>query len=230
VTSRSVDGSTNDANNVSTSFDALGRVTGVTNALGAFAYAYVDQTSRLSSVTYPSGTGLSTSYAYYGNTGDQRLEDITNARSGTIMSKFDYTYNPVGTIATWQQQADSDTPTQDALSYDAGDQLTSAVQTNTGTSATVSSNQYNYDPAGNRLAEATLTGTTAGQFNNVNQLTGLGSTTNQTVTGNTSSPVNRVTVNAVPASLSNPTNFTANVPLPEKGDRHGDGREGRIPA
>jgi RHS repeat-associated protein len=52
-------------------------------------------------MTYPSGIGLSTSYSYFGNTGDQRLEDITNAKSGTTMSKFDYTYNPAGTIATW---------------------------------------------------------------------------------------------------------------------------------
>ncbi len=31
---------------------------------------------RLASVTYPSATGLSTSYSFYDNTGDQRLETI----------------------------------------------------------------------------------------------------------------------------------------------------------
>jgi len=58
-------------------------------------------------VTYPSGTGLSTSYSYYGNdsssgtgNGDQRLETISNSISGTNVSTFGYTYNPVGTIAT----------------------------------------------------------------------------------------------------------------------------------
>jgi YD repeat-containing protein len=177
VTSRTVDG----ANPVGTTFDALGRVTKVTNALtlsstSGFVYAYVDTTSRLSSVTYPTGTGLSTTYSYFGNTGDQRLQDITNLKGSTTLSKFDYTYNPVGTIATWQQQADSSTAVVNTLSYDGADQLTSAVQSG-GASA---SNAYRYDPAGNRLAETTGSGTTAGQFNNLNQLTGLsGSTTNK---------------------------------------------------
>ncbi|MEI9999729.1 MAG: hypothetical protein WDO13_11510 [Verrucomicrobiota bacterium] len=214
VVGRGVDATTTNANNVSTTFDALSRVTNVTNALGAFTYVYVDTTSRLSSATYPSGTGLTTSYSYFGNVGDQRLQDITNSKSGTTLSKFDYTYNPVGTIATWQQQADSNTQTQYALTYDNADQLVSAVQTNTSTEATVSSNAYNYDPVGNRLAETTLSGTTGGQFNKLNQLTALGTTTGQTVAGNTSAAVTNVTVNALPATISNETNFTANVPLP----------------
>ena len=216
VTGRGVDAATTNANNVSTTFDDLGRVTSVSNALGAFTYAYVDATSRLSEVTYPNGQ--KTDYSYFGNTGDQRLQEIKNYISGMIsntpLSKFDYTYNPVGTIATWQQQADSDTPTSYALSYDAADQLINAVQTNTSTSATVSSNAYNYDPSGNRLAETTQSATTAGEFNTLNQLTRYTSVSGtQTVAGNTSAAVSSVTVNAVPATVTESTNFTANVPL-----------------
>jgi YD repeat-containing protein len=117
VVSRTIDG----ANPVGTTFDALGRVTGVSNALGAFSYGYVDETSRLKTVTYPVGTGgtgqsLNTIYNYYSNTaasgtgnGDQRLQEIKNLKGSTQLSKFDYTYNLVGTIATWTQQADSST-------------------------------------------------------------------------------------------------------------------------
>ena len=113
------------------------------------------------------------------------------------------------------QQQDGSTPTSYALTYDAADQIIGAVQTSTATSATFSSNLYSYDPAGNRLAEKTLTGTTAGQFNNLNQLIGLtGNATLQTVTGKTSLPVAQVSVNSAPAALANGTNFTANVPLP----------------
>jgi RHS repeat-associated protein len=210
VTSRSVDGSTTNQNNVSTSFDTLGRVTGVTNALGAFTYWYVDQTSRLSSVIYPTGTSLSTSYAYYNNVGDQRLQTIQNLQGTTQLSRFDYTYNPVGTIATWTQQADSSTAIVNTLSYDDADQLTSAAQSGGGSA----SNGYNYDPAGNRLAETTGSGTTAGQFNNLNQLTSLStSTTSQTVAGTTSANAT-VNINAVAASITNGTNFVANVALP----------------
>ncbi len=57
------------------------RVTGVTNPFGAFTYAYVNTTSRLSSVTYPSGTGLSISYSYFNNAGDQRLQTIQNSKT-----------------------------------------------------------------------------------------------------------------------------------------------------
>ncbi len=157
-----------------------------------------------------SGTGLSANYSYFGNTGNQRLETIQNMQGSTPLSKFDYTYNHVGTIATWTQQADSGTAIVNTLSYDAADQLTRAAQSGGG-SAT---NAYGYDPAGNRLTETTATGTTTGNFNNVNQLTSLtGTATNQTVSGYTSGAVTSVTVNAVPATISNGTNFTASVPL-----------------
>ncbi len=46
--------------------------------MGAFAYAYVDQSSRLAGVTYPMGTGLNSSYGYFDNVGDQRLQEILN--------------------------------------------------------------------------------------------------------------------------------------------------------
>ena len=189
-------------------------VTNVSNALGAFTYAYVDTTSRLSEVTYPSGTGLSTSYGYFPSTDPQdfeRLETIQNMNGSTQLSKFSYTYNPVGTIATWTQQADSSTAVVNTLSYDGADQLINAVQSGGGSAG----NAYHYDPAGNRLAEVTASSTTAGQFNNLNQLTGLSSsTTSTTVAGNTSAAVSSVTVNAVPATITSSTNFTANVPLP----------------
>lgn len=216
VTGRSIDGATTNANNVSTTFDALGRVTGVTNATGSFTYSYVDTTGRLAEVIYPNGQ--KTDYTYFDNTGDQRLKEINNyvygLLSNTPLSDFQYTYNAVGTIASWQQQTDANTPTQYALGYDAADQLTSAVQSVTGTSTVVSSNGYNYDPAGNRLAETTLTGTMGGQFNHLNQLTAYSSSlTSQTVTG-TLAVAASVTVNAVPATMTTSTNFTATVPLP----------------
>jgi len=216
VVERDVDHATTNANNVSTTYDALGRVTGVTNTLGAFTYGYVNTTSRLQTVTYPSSTGLSTSFTYFPNTDNQdfeRLQTIQNFKGGTTnISKFDYTYNPVGTIATWRQQADTSGAVTNTLSYDHADQLTNAVQSGGGSA----SNGYVYDSAGNRLAEKTASGTTVGQFNILNQLTGISSnTTSQTtVAGYTSAAVTNVTVNAVPATISNSTNFSAYVPLP----------------
>jgi YD repeat-containing protein len=156
VVGRTLDG----GSTVGTTFDALGRVTNVTNPLAAsmpgFQYSYVDETSRLHSVTYPAGTHLSTVYNYYGNVaatgtgnGDQRLQEIQNLQGTTPISDFQYTYNPVGTIATWTQQADSATPVVDTLAYDNADQLTKSDLSG----GTTGHNYYNYDPAGNRLLE-----------------------------------------------------------------------------
>jgi RHS repeat-associated protein len=210
VVSRTVDS----GDEVDTTFDSLGRITGISNPLGSFSYAYIDETTRLSTVSFPSGTGLSTTYSYFDNTGDQRLEDITNFKSGSVLSKFDYTYNPVGTISTWEQQADSGTPSKYALTYDNADQLTDAEQTNSSTDATLTSNKYGYDPTGNRLSETTLNSTNVGQFNSLNQLTNYGTVSGtQTVAGTTSASA-AVTVNGQGASVTSGTNFTANVPLP----------------
>jgi RHS repeat-associated protein len=129
----------------------------------------------------------------------------------TKLSKFDYTYNPVGTIATWTQQADSGTAVVNTLAYDNADQLTKDDLTG----GTTAHNYYNYDPAGNRLLETTASTSTAGQFNNLNQLKGLtGSPTSQTVTGHTSAAVSSVSIDAVTVTPTNGTNFTANVSMP----------------
>lgn len=138
------------------------------------------------------------------------MQTIQNLQGSTQLSNFDYTYNPVGTIATWTQQADSSTAVVNTLGYDAADQLTSAVQSGGGSA----SNVYGYDPMGNRLSETTASGTTAGQFNNLNQLTAIGGTSSQTVAGHTSAAVTSVNVNAVPATITSGTNFSATVPLP----------------
>jgi hypothetical protein len=72
------------------------------------------------------------------------------------------------------------------------DQLTGDAQSG-GASST---RGYGYDPAGNRLSGSVSS-----------------SATGQTVAGHTTAAVTNVMVNAVPATLSNGTNFTVNVPL-----------------
>ena len=217
-----IDQTTTNANNVSTTFDALGRVTNVTNALGSFTYAYVNQTSRLQTVTDPVGTGgtgqsLTTTYIYYpvtntaGAQDGERLQEIKNLQGTTPLSDFLYSYNPVGTIATWQTQVASNTAVVNTMTYDNADQLTKALQSGGGSA----SNTYGYDPAGNRLTEKTASTTKAGQFNNLNQLTGFtSSSTSLTVAGHTSGAVSSLTIDAVPTTITNNTNFTANVSMP----------------
>jgi hypothetical protein len=124
------------------------------NPLGNFIYGYYGITPRLHTVSNDQN-GLNSSYSYQTGTGqDYRLTDLTNYATGTtVLSKFDYSYNPDGAIAMKQEQTDSSTPTLWSYGYDQADQLKSAVRTNTSTNAVLSQYVYGYDPAGNRTSE-----------------------------------------------------------------------------
>jgi len=74
-----------------TSYDALGRTTGVSNALDNFTYAYGDATARVSSVTSTHGPRLDLSY-YTGN-GDELLKQMKYTANGHTLSQFDYEFN-----------------------------------------------------------------------------------------------------------------------------------------
>ena len=168
VVDRSINGSNNDSQ---TRFDALGRLSGVTNPLGVFAYNYVAQSGRLNSVNYPNGQSIQ--YGYYGAVGDNRLQEVKNldANSNNI-SQFDYAYNAVGQITAWQQNNSAlSAPQTYGLNYDNADQLTDAALSN-GTSGVTKSYSYGYDRVGNRIQEQKGSSTTTSTYNILNQLTG----------------------------------------------------------
>jgi hypothetical protein len=82
---------------VNLTYDALGRVTLITNALGAFTNSYVTNTMRLSAVAYPNGQ--TTAFSYYGTNQDSRLQTIWHQTgAGATLSKFDYAYDADGQI------------------------------------------------------------------------------------------------------------------------------------
>jgi YD repeat-containing protein len=130
VTSKTYPNGTSDI-----SYDALGRVTGTTNALGSFTNNYVGVTPLLASVVYPNGQ--SNSFSYLAVTNDERLAEIYNQHAGTNISKFDYSYDADGQIQTWTQQADAATPNVYQYQYDRAGQLISSVLKTTGASPTV---------------------------------------------------------------------------------------------
>jgi hypothetical protein len=144
---RAINGATN-----SVTYDVLGRVAVVTNVLGVFANSYVDVTARLSTMTYPNGQLMTNTY--FGNLGDQRLQEIWNQNSSSAtISKFDYAYDVLGDITTWTQQVDNTTTNIYNLTYDRGDQLLGATLQNAVTLAEVTNYYYAYDAAGNRTSE-----------------------------------------------------------------------------
>jgi RHS repeat-associated protein len=193
-------------------YDELGRVTSVTNALGSFTYGYVNQTSRLQSVTYPNGqTG---GYSYFPNSGDHRLQEILNQKTGSVtISKFDYTYDPVGNIQTWTQQTDSNQPNAYDLLYDATDQLTNATWRTTDTvPAILKRYGYSYDPTGNRTTEQLDDVPLKTSYNTMNRMLSQDPGGITRFAG-TLSEAAKVTVQGKPATVSADNKFAGTVVL-----------------
>jgi len=94
VQNRTVNGATQSLN-----FDALGRVTGETNALDSFLFSYLGPTGQLTGVT--SSVGPKLQYQYAPNAQMRRLARITNMTGGSrpdLLSAFEYSYDKNGRI------------------------------------------------------------------------------------------------------------------------------------
>ena len=136
----------------------MSRITSEANALGTFGYNYVDDvsgsskgTTRLASVSYPNSQV--TNFAWYGNTGDQRLQQIQNLNpSGATLSQFNYQYDSAGQITQWQQQQNANNLFYN-LGYDQAGQLISASAGSGGpVSPPADEFHYAYDSAANRTS------------------------------------------------------------------------------
>ena len=209
VTTRAINGS---ANPVTWAFDALGRVTTETNLLGTFAYTYDGATARLATVTYPNGQ--TSTYSYLAATQERRLQTIHHLYPSTAtLSKFDYAYDAVGNILTWQQQADSAAPILWRYGYDRADQLVRAVQETTGGTPTIlHAYAYGYDPAGNRLYEQIDTDVTAWTYTNLNRLQAQAGGGVLQLRGSVNEPAT-VTIQGVPAAVSSANQFEGGLPV-----------------
>ena len=208
-------------------YDPLGRLTSEASVLGTFAYGYVGVTGRLATVTDPNGQ--TSSYSYLPLAQDLRLQTIHHQRPGgptllkfdpstrlrvaLSLSNGDYTYDAVGNILTWQQQADSDAPTVWRFGYDAADQLTAAVrQTTDPTPVVLARYGYGYDPAGNRTFEQVNDAVTAASHDVLNRLTAHQPGGALQFEGAVSEPAT-VTVAGKPAAVDAANRFRAGVPV-----------------
>ena len=122
-------------------YDAIGRMTGHVDGLGTYTYAYLGQTSQVTSRTL-AGSALATSWSYGTNLQDRRLTGITNngAFSGQ-QTAFTYQTDVLGRITDQTQTSDA-TAAMPA-------QLTQAAQYNNLNQQTVVGSQtQTYDAVG----------------------------------------------------------------------------------
>jgi RHS repeat-associated protein len=155
--------------NETRTFDVLGRLTNVNNALGSITYYYDGASTRLSSI-YKGGDATINSFGYYDKFGDFRLKGITNAVGGdSSATQFSYIYNKAGQITNWVQIQNGTTKTY-RLAYDALGELTNSVLLVNGTLS--DTNSFTYDPAGNRLTEKNGGSAWNAYYNAANELVG----------------------------------------------------------
>lgn len=149
-------------------YDAAGRITTTSNALGVFNNSYEGNSFRKILQSYPNGQLAE--FGYAGNLKDQLLQRITNKLGDTPISEFIYDHDvPTGQITSWSQQVGLQTRSVLSLTYDFVDQLTAASVSEGGN--VVKTFGYSYDPADNRLTEQIGATTRQFAYNALNQLT-----------------------------------------------------------
>ena len=139
-----------------------------------FVWSYLPNTDLKASLQYPNG--LTASWAYDAN---NQLLQVCNATPTNVISQFDYTYDAAGrrTAITKTGSAFGDlSGSIDAYTYNARSELTSARRTKNGQPVPGFSEDFDYDPIGNRRSSATYnekgeTQTSTYQANNLNQYT-----------------------------------------------------------
>ncbi len=193
-------------------YDALGRVTQEANALGPFTYGYDGMSGRLASVSYPNGQ--TSAYSYFPTAQDHRLQTIHHRLADqTTLSRFDYAYDVVGNILTWQQQAGTAAPEVWRYGYDAADQLTGAISETTDPTPTILKRfGYGYDPAGNRQFEQIDDAVTSWTYSTLNRLVSQAGGGVLQFAGTISEPAT-VTIGGQPAAVLGANAFARGVPV-----------------
>jgi len=139
--------------------------------MSRFALPYSDLKQSL---TYPNG--ISASWTYDAN---NQLLQVRNATPTNVISQFDYTYDAAGrrTAIAKSGSAFGDlSGSVDAYTYNVRSELTSARRTKNGQPIPGFSEDFDYDPIGNRRSSATYNEkgeaqTSTYQANNLNQYT-----------------------------------------------------------
>jgi YD repeat-containing protein len=147
------------------------------------------------------------------DTDNHRLETIYHETSSSAtISKFDYTYDAVGNILSWRQQAET-TAVMWRYGYDAADQLTLAVKESTAQPPEILERfAYAYDPAGNRTVEQIDDAVMGASYDELNRLVSRQPSGALRVAGTLSEPAT-VTIDGQPATVTAADEFAGTVPV-----------------
>ena len=166
-------------------YDSFGRIatmsvpTGQSNnpnnrTIEQFSWAYLPGSDLKASLQYPNG--LTASWTYDAN---NQLLQVRNATPTNVISQFDYTYDAAGrrvSIAKSGTAFGDLSGSIDSYTYNARSELTSARRTKNGQPIPGFSEDFDYDPIGNRRSSSTYNEkgeaqTSTYAANNLNQYT-----------------------------------------------------------
>ena len=167
----------------------------------SFHWTYLPGSDLKTTLTYPNG--LIASWSYDAN---NQLLQVKNATPTNVISQFDYTYDAAGrrtAIAKTGSAFGDLSGSVDAYTYNTRSELTSARRTKNGQPIPGFSEDFDYDPIGNRRSSATYNEkgeaqTSTYQANNLNQYTSRTTPGYAAVRGE-ADPSATVTVNENPA-------------------------------
>ena len=139
-----------------------------------FVWSYLPNSDLKASLQYPNG--LTASWTYDAN---NQLLQVHNATPTNVISQFDYTYDAAGrrTAIAKSGSAFGDlSGSIDSYTYNARSELTSARRTKNGQPIPGFSEDFDYDPIGNRRSSSTYNErgeaqTSTYEANNLNQYT-----------------------------------------------------------
>ena len=137
-----------------------------------FVWSYLPNTDLKASLLYPNG--LTASWTYDAN---NQLLQVRNATPTNVISQFDYTYDAAGRRVSIVKSGSAFgdlSDSIDAYTYNARSELISARRTKNGQPIPGFSEDFDYDPIGNRRSSATYNEkgepqTSTYQANNLNQ-------------------------------------------------------------
>jgi RHS repeat-associated protein len=155
---------------VTNNYDADSRLSSVTSGSAITSYGY-DAAGQLTTTTAPASNGYVETRTY---DAAGRVIDVANTKGVSVLSDFAYTLDPDGS-PTRIVRAGSLNETS-TYSYDSNDRLTSICYQETCPNVDDPYIRYTYDDVGNRLTQATPSGTTAYSYNDADELTQAGST------------------------------------------------------
>ena len=155
-------------------YDSLGRLFTMSSGTNSFTWSYLANSDLKASLAYPNG--LTASWTYDAN---NQLLQVRNATPTNVISQFDYTYDAAGrrtAIAKSGIAIGDLSGSVDAYTYNARSELTSARRTKNGQPVQGFSEDFAYDPIGNRKTSSTYNEkgeaqTSTYQANNLNQYT-----------------------------------------------------------